>query len=132
MLIIVSKCISTFSSLVILNNVHCHKYHQHHHWQMSCKSVTVATCQYDLSFACLTSEWRPIFRYTRSLPTLRVQVVHWRSCGLFHPPAVSILPPAKLSDNHPLGKLRQGNRINITCLNEWCRQTQKNSLESHL
>ena len=82
MLIIVSKCISTFPSQVILNDVHYHKYHHHHHWQISCKSVTVATRQHDLYFACLTYDWRPIFRCARSFSTLRVQVVLWRSCGL--------------------------------------------------
>ena len=43
----------------------------------------------------------------------------------FHPAVVSLLSPEKLSDNHPLGKLRQRDRINITGLNEWCRQTKK-------
>ena len=36
-------------------------------------------------------------------------------------------------DNHPLGKLWQRDRINITGLNEWCRQTKKDiGLKSHL
>ena len=43
----------------------------------------------------------------------------------FHPAVVSLLSPEKLSDNHPLRKLRQRDRINITSLNEWCRQTKK-------
>ena len=36
-----------------------------------------------------------------------------------------LIAAKKLSDNHLLGKLRQSYRINITGLNEWCRQTKK-------
>ena len=125
MLIIASKCISAFSSQVILSDFCYRKYHQHLHWQISCKSVTVAPRQHDLSFACLKSEWRPIFSCARSFSTLRVQFVLMRSFCYFHLAAVFLLPPEKLSDNHPLGKLRQRDRINITGLNEWCRQTKK-------
>ena len=53
---------------------------------------------------CLTSEWRPVFSCARSFSTLRVQIVLWRSCGLFHPTVVSLLSPEKLSHNHPLGE----------------------------
>ena len=55
-------------------------------------------------FVCLKSEWRPIFSCERSFSTLRVQVVLRRSFGHFHPAAVFLLPPEKLSDNHPLGE----------------------------
>ena len=102
MLIIVPKCISTFSSQVILNDVRYLKRHQHHRRQRSCKSVTVVTRQHDLSCAYLKSEWRPIFSGARSFSTLRVKVVLRRPFGLFHPAAVSLLPPAKLSNNHSL------------------------------
>ena len=102
-LIIESKSISDFSSQVILSDVRYHKYHHHLYWQISCKSVTVATRQHDLSFACLTSECRPIFSCVRSFSTLRVQVVLRRSFCYFHPAAVFLSPPEKLSDNHPLG-----------------------------
>ena len=111
MLIIVSKCISVFSSQVILSDVHYHKYHHRHHQKISCTSVTVATSQHDLSFACLKSEWRSIFRYARSFSTLRVQVVLRRSFGHFYPAAVVLFPPAKLSDNPPLRKFWQRDRI---------------------
>ena len=79
-------------------------------WSIFClshiwvESVTVATRQHDLSFAYLTSVWRPMFRCARSFSTLRVQVVLRRSFGYFHSTAVSLLPPEKLSDNHPLGE----------------------------
>ena len=55
-----------------------------------------------LSFACLKSEWRPIFSCARSFSTLRVQVVLRRPFCSFHPAAVFLLPPEKLSDNQPL------------------------------
>ena len=48
-----------------------------------------------------------------------------RPFGLLHPADVSFLQPAKLSDNHPPAKLWQGDPINITGLNERCRQTKK-------
>ena len=103
MLIVILKCLSTFSSQVILNHVHYHKIIlASSSLAISCKSVTVATRQQDLSFACFTSELRPIFRCARSFSTLQVQVVLWRYCGLFHAAAVSLLSPEKLSDNHPL------------------------------
>ena len=93
----------------------------------------MATRQYDLSFTCLTSECKPIFRCARSFSTLWVQVVLWRCCGL------SIRPwfPYCRQKSSPTiilwGKLRQCDRINITGLNEWCRQTKKIIvLESHL
>ena len=104
MLIIVPKCISNYSIQVILNDVHYHKYHHHHHWQISRNSVTLATRRHDLNCASLKSEWRPIFSGERSFFTLRVQVVLESPIGLFHPAAVSSLPPAKLSDNHPVGE----------------------------
>ena len=134
MLIIVPKCILSFSIQVFLNDVHYHKYHRYHHrWQNPCKSVSMATRQNDLFCAILKSDWRPIFSGARSFSTLLVQIVLGRPFGLFHPAAVSLLLPAKLSDNHPLGKLLQRDRINITGLNERCRQTKKNiGLESHL
>ena len=104
MLIIETKCVSSFSSQVILSNVRYHKYHHHLHWQISCKSVTVAPRQHDLSFACLISEWRPIFSCARSFSMLRVQVVIRQSFCYFHPAAVFLLPSEKLSDNNPLGE----------------------------
>ena len=64
------------------------------------------------------------FNAARSFCTLRVQVVLGPSCsrvvfGLFHSSAVSLLLPAKLSDNHPLEKIWQRDRINLAGLNEW-------------
>ena len=37
----------------------------------------------------------------------------------------SLLSPENLSDNHPLEKLRQRDRMSITGLNEWCHQIKK-------
>ena len=112
----------------ILNDAHNHKYH-HHHCQISYKSVTVVTRQHDQSCAFLKSEWRPIISGAiRSFFMLLVQFVLWHHFGLFHPASVSLLPPAKLSDNHPVGKLWKHERINITGLNEWCRHTKKHWL----
>ena len=104
MLIIELKCISAFSSQVILSDFRYHKYDRHPHWQISCKSVTVATRQRDLSFACLKFEWRPIFSCARSFSTLRVHIVLRRSFCYFHPAAVFLLPPEIPVDNHPLGE----------------------------
>ena len=125
MFIIVSKCISTFSSQVILNftiiNIITSSIANFMHilkFQISCKYVTVATRQHDLSFACLTSEWRPIFRCARSLSTLWVQVVLWLSGGLFYPAVVSLLSPEKLSENDPMGEAPATLPNNITGLNE--------------
>ena len=57
------------------------------------------------SIVCLLiSEWRPIFSCARPFSTLRVQVVLRRSFRHFHPAAVFLFPPEKLSDNHLLGK----------------------------
>ena len=67
------------------------------------------------------SACKPIFSCVRSFSTLRVQVVLRHNFGHFNPVAVSLLPPEKLSNNQPLGKLWQRDRINITGLNEWCR-----------
>ena len=101
MLIIVPKSISR---QVILNNVHYHKFH--HHWQIPCQSVAVATRrrQHVLSCAFLKSELRPIFIGARSFSTLRVQAVLGHHFGIFHHAQASSLPPAKLSDDHPPGE----------------------------
>ena len=125
MLIIESKCISAFSSQVILSDVRYHKYHHHHHWQISCKSETVAPRQHDLSFAGLKSEWKPIFSCARLFSTLRVQVVLSRSFCYLLPAAVFLLPPESSPTIILWEKLWQRDRINITGLNEWCRQTKK-------
>ena len=127
MLVIIPKCIS---SQVILKDVHYHKYHLHTHWQISCQSVIMATRQRQSVISCafLKSEWRPILSGVRSFFTLRVQVVlvsFWyfpEGCKYPH------CPSAKLSGDHPLGKLWQHDRINVglTGLNEWCRHKEKN------
>ena len=108
MLIIVSKCISTFSSQIILNDVHYHKYHQQHHWQISCKSVTVDTSQYDLSFG--FSDLSFAIWVEADIPVCKI-VLHALGPGCsmallwsFHPDVVSLLSPEKLFDNHPLGE----------------------------
>ena len=38
---------------------------------------------------------------------------------------VSSLPPAKFSDDHPLQKLWQRDRLNITGIDDWCRKKKK-------
>ena len=129
MLIIESKCISSFSSKVILSDVCYHNYHHYLHWQISCKSVTMATRQHDLSFACLKSDWRAIFSCARSFSTLRVQVVLRRSFCYFHPAQFSYCCQNSSPKIILCGKLWQRDRINITGLNEWCRQTKTNPLD---
>ena len=124
MLIIVSKCISIFFKPGHFKDVHYRKYHQHHHWKISCQSVTVATRQHDLSFACLTFERKPIFRCARSFSTLRVQVL-WRCCGLSIRPR---LPYCRQKSSPTIilwESSGKHDRINITDLNEWCRQIKK-------
>ena len=116
MLIIESKCISAFSSQVILSDVRYHKYHHHLYWQISCKSVTVATRQHHLSFACLKSEWRLIFSCTRSFSTLRVQVVLKRSFVITIRPRFSYCRQKSSLTVILWGKLWQRDRINITGL----------------
>ena len=84
-----------------------------------------------LSFACLKSEWRPIFSCARSFSTLRIQVVLRRSFIIFVRPRFSYC--RQKSSIILWEKLWQRDRINITGLNEWCRQTKNNiGLDSHL
>ena len=118
MLIVVPKCIL---SQVILNDVHYHKYH--YHLQISCQSVSVA------------ARWRQQFCLVPSSnPSRRRYLVVQHALGsestLFYDillvfsirPQVSSIPPAKISDDHPMGTLWQLDRINITGLNKWCHQ----------
>ena len=116
----------------MLNDVYYYKYHHHHHnhWQIPYQSVTVTTRRRQPVVYCasLKSEWRPIFSGARSFSKFMVQVVLMRHFGIFQPAADFInCLPAKLSEDHPLRKLWQRDRRNVslTSLNEWCRQQNK-------
>ena len=119
MLITVSKCISTISSQVILKDVHYHKYHP------SASSLANFMQERDCGYTpaqsifCVSRIW-----VEADIPLCKI-VLHAPGPGCsmallwsFHPAAVSLLPPEKLSDNNPLG--------------EACRQIKKNGLESQL
>ena len=75
----------------IINNIH------HLHWQISCKSVTVAPRQHDLSFACLKSGRYSVVQDRSHAPgpgCSKAFFLLFRSAAVF----------LKLSDNHPLGE----------------------------
>ena len=132
MLIVIPKCIS---SQVMLNDVLYHKYN-HHHLQISCQCVGGCKMMPNSSVLCLPQIWvdadiqwyRIVLHDLDSDSTLFYDILLVFSIRL----QVSLLPPAKLSDNRPLGKLWQCDRINIIDLNEWCHQKKNTSLESHL
>ena len=102
MLIIESKYNSAFSSQFILNDVCYHKYHHHIHWQIFFqerdRSFTPAW-----SIVCLSQIWvEADIQLCKIVLHAPVQVVLRRSFCYFHPDAVFLLPPEKLSDNLPL------------------------------
>ena len=132
MLIILLKCISTFSSQVILNDVHYHKISSS---SSLANFMQERDCGYTPAWSifCLSHIW-----VEADIPVCKI-VLHAPGPGCsmallwsFHPAAVSLLSPEKLSDNYyHLGKLRQRDGINITGLNEWCSQIKKKDFESH-
>ena len=117
MLIVIPKCIS---SEIIVNDVHYHKYFRRHYLQISCQSVSVPARWHQtvLSCAFLNSEWRPILSGTRLFSILRVLSLPF---GHRFPD----FRQQKLSDDHPWGRGGRSSgidRINITGLDDWCRQ----------
>ena len=124
LLINVPKCISRRA---ILHDIHYHIYHQNHHSQIPSHSVAVATRRRQpvLSYAFLKSQLRPIG--ARSFSTLRVNVLG-RPFGIFHRAAGFFFAASRALKRTSSGKLWQRDWINITGLNEWCRQTKKHCI----
>ena len=94
---------------VLLNDIRYHKYlHRHYHWQIPCQNVVVATRrrQPALSCAFLQSEWWQIIRgaYDISSSRFRSKVFNCILLVFSIRPQVFPLPPAKLSDDQPLGE----------------------------
>ena len=132
MLIVIPKYVTR---QIILNDFHYQKHDHHHHLQIPCQSVSVAARWHKtvLSCAFLKSVEADIQCYKIVLHATSPESTLFYGVHLVFTirSQVSSLPPAKLSDDHPLRKLWQHDRISITGLDDWCRQ-KKTSLESHL